>query len=145
MRNTPASVIFNSSSDALAITQPASPSRDAHAATLPAAAQDDLVGTYYVRARLSSGRRVKGKLVVRPKGTSQLQLTTDIARIGSFTTVAPVGSNGTWRFDLDAGPLIGVLLEALREAQAAGEVRTQNEALTLIRRLLAESVSGRSE
>ncbi len=37
---------------------------------------------------------------------------------------------------LEKGPLIGRLLETIREAQAAGEVRTQEEALALARRLL---------
>lgn len=39
---------------------------------------------------------------------------------------------------LDPGPLIGELLEAVREAQAAGEVATKEEALELARHRLAE-------
>ncbi len=39
-------------------------------------------------------------------------------------------------FGLEPGPQIGRLLELLREAQAAGEVRTREEALTLTRRVL---------
>ncbi len=40
-------------------------------------------------------------------------------------------------FSLKPGPEIGKLLEAVREAQAAGEVTTQNEALEYIKHLLA--------
>lgn len=43
--------------------------------------------------------------------------------------------------NLAEGPLVGRLLEAVREAQAAGEVRTREEALTLARRLLHEKGS----
>ncbi|MBI4200273.1 MAG: HD domain-containing protein [Chloroflexi bacterium] len=43
---------------------------------------------------------------------------------------------------LPPGPLIGQVLEVLREAQAAGEVTTQGEALALARKLLA-SQAGR--
>jgi len=41
-------------------------------------------------------------------------------------------------FKLKPGPQIGKLLEELREAQAAGEVRDQGEALLLIKSLLAQ-------
>jgi len=41
------------------------------------------------------------------------------------------------------GPQIGRLLEAIREAQAAGEVTTREEALALARRLIDEA--GESE
>ena len=50
-------------------------------------------------------------------------------------TVAPpplvTGHDLMAELGLDAGPEIGRLLEALREAQAAGEVRTREEALAL--------------
>ncbi len=39
---------------------------------------------------------------------------------------------------LRPGPLVGALLEALREAQAAGEIQTPNEALAFAQRWLAE-------
>ena len=39
-------------------------------------------------------------------------------------------------FDLEPGPQIGVLLEAVREAQAVGEVGTRDEAMALVRSLL---------
>jgi tRNA nucleotidyltransferase/poly(A) polymerase len=39
-------------------------------------------------------------------------------------------------FGLEEGPRIGELLEAVREAQAAGEVRTKEEALALVKELL---------
>ncbi|MFC2023633.1 polynucleotide adenylyltransferase, partial [Chloroflexota bacterium] len=39
-------------------------------------------------------------------------------------------------FDLHPGPQIGRLLEAVREAQVSGEVRTAEEALALVRRSL---------
>lgn len=42
---------------------------------------------------------------------------------------------------LSPGPLVGRLLEAVREAQAAGEVRTTQEALALAARLAAEPAS----
>ena len=42
-------------------------------------------------------------------------------------------------FDLEPGPRVGELLEAVREAQAAGEVHTRDEALALVRRRLAQS------
>jgi tRNA nucleotidyltransferase (CCA-adding enzyme) len=38
-------------------------------------------------------------------------------------------------FDLQPGPQIGDLLEAVREAQVSGEVRTREEALALVERL----------
>ena len=64
-------------------------------------------------------------------------------------TVAPQLLLSGWdlqeQFGLAQGPRIGVLLEALREAQAVGQVRTRDEAETLIRRLLAEDVSGKAE
>jgi len=41
-------------------------------------------------------------------------------------------------FGLEEGPLIGELLEAVREAQAAGEVRTREESLTLVKQLLTQ-------
>jgi len=41
-------------------------------------------------------------------------------------------------FGLEEGPIIGQLLEAVREAQAAGEVRTREESLTLVKQLLTQ-------
>ncbi len=41
-------------------------------------------------------------------------------------------------FDLQPGPRVGELLETVREAQAAGEVRSREEALALVRRELAK-------
>jgi len=41
-------------------------------------------------------------------------------------------------FGLEEGPRIGKLLEAVREAQAEGEVRTKEEALALVRELLTQ-------
>ena len=41
-------------------------------------------------------------------------------------------------FDLEPGPHIGELLEAVREAQAAGEVESREEALALVRSRLSE-------
>jgi hypothetical protein len=41
-------------------------------------------------------------------------------------------------FDLEEGPRLGELLEAVREAQAAGEVGTKEEALALAERLLTQ-------
>lgn len=38
-------------------------------------------------------------------------------------------------FDLEPGPYIGQLLEAIREAQAIGEVQTREEALSLVRKI----------
>ncbi len=43
---------------------------------------------------------------------------------------------------LQPGPLVGQLLEAVREAQAAGEIRTREEALALARRVAAEAAAG---
>lgn len=40
------------------------------------------------------------------------------------------------RFGLDAGPAIGKILEALREAQASGEVKDREEALSFVRKIL---------
>jgi tRNA nucleotidyltransferase/poly(A) polymerase len=45
-------------------------------------------------------------------------------------------------FQLEAGPLIGQLLEAIREAQAAGEVASRQEALDLAQKVLAEIRNG---
>jgi poly(A) polymerase/tRNA nucleotidyltransferase (CCA-adding enzyme) len=39
-------------------------------------------------------------------------------------------------FRLQPGPQIGILLEAVREAQAVGEIGTRDEAMALVRRLL---------
>jgi tRNA nucleotidyltransferase/poly(A) polymerase len=41
-------------------------------------------------------------------------------------------------YKLKPGPLVGKLLEAVREAQAAGEVQTKGDALQLIERILVE-------
>jgi poly(A) polymerase len=41
-------------------------------------------------------------------------------------------------FELQPGPLVGELLEAVREAQVSGEVRTREEALALARANLAK-------
>ena len=64
-------------------------------------------------------------------------------------TVAPQPLLSGWdlqeQFGLAQGPRIGVLLEALREAQAVGQVRSRDEAEALIRRLLAEDVSGSAD
>lgn len=43
-------------------------------------------------------------------------------------------------FGLEPGPEIGAILEGLREAQAAGEVSTQDEALGWVRRFLARAL-----
>ncbi len=55
-------------------------------------------------------------------------------------TVAPpplvTGNDLMTELGLDAGPEIGRLLEALREAQAAGEIETRDEALALAAQLL---------
>jgi poly(A) polymerase len=45
-------------------------------------------------------------------------------------------------FHLQPGPLIGRLLEVVREAQAVGEVTTREEALALARGVLDEMVRG---
>jgi hypothetical protein len=39
-------------------------------------------------------------------------------------------------FGLQPGPQIGILLEAVREAQAVGEIGTREEAMALVSRLL---------
>jgi len=55
-------------------------------------------------------------------------------------TVAPppllTGGDVMAALGLEPGPQIGRLLESLREAQAAGEVRTRGEALTLVKRIV---------
>jgi hypothetical protein len=43
------------------------------------------------------------------------------------------------RFGLGPGPKIGEVLEAVREAQAAGEVTSREEALAYIEQILASS------
>jgi hypothetical protein len=43
-------------------------------------------------------------------------------------------------FGLDPGPLIGELLEAVREAQVSGKVHTREEALALVRRALVDTL-----
>lgn len=48
------------------------------------------------------------------------------------------GSDLMWTFHLKAGPTIGRLLDALREAQVCGEIGTRDEALALAARLVAE-------
>jgi hypothetical protein len=40
------------------------------------------------------------------------------------------------KFKLSPGPLIGQLLEALREAQAVGQVANQEEAFSFVQQLL---------
>ena len=42
---------------------------------------------------------------------------------------------------LAPGKQIGVILEAIREAQASGEVKTKEEALTLAKRMQDEQVT----
>jgi poly(A) polymerase len=39
-------------------------------------------------------------------------------------------------FGLEEGPRLGELLEAVREAQAVGEIRTRREALDYVKRVL---------
>jgi putative nucleotidyltransferase with HDIG domain len=55
-------------------------------------------------------------------------------------TIAPppllTGDDLINELELRPGPIIGQLLEAVREAQAAGEVRNRNAALALVRRIL---------
>jgi hypothetical protein len=41
-------------------------------------------------------------------------------------------------FDLQPGPLIGELLEAVREAQILGEISSRDQALALVRARLEE-------
>lgn len=41
-------------------------------------------------------------------------------------------------FQLDPGPKVGELLEGLREAQAAGEITTREQAVAYIRKVLSE-------
>ena len=48
-------------------------------------------------------------------------------------------------FGLHAGPLIGELLEAVREAQAVGQVSNRDEALSFAERILAEDRGNRLE
>ena len=54
-------------------------------------------------------------------------------------TVAPppllTGHDVMAELELEPGPEVGRVLEGVREAQAAGEVRTRDEALALARRL----------
>jgi hypothetical protein len=45
------------------------------------------------------------------------------------------------RFGIGPGPKVGEVLEAVREAQAAGEITTREEALAYIERWLASSPS----
>jgi hypothetical protein len=40
--------------------------------------------------------------------------------------------------DISPGPLVGYLLDAIREAQVAGEIHTQQEAIDLARMLSEE-------
>jgi hypothetical protein len=47
------------------------------------------------------------------------------------------GHDLLWELDIHPGPLVGELLEAVREAQACGEVASREEALGLVRRRLA--------
>ncbi len=47
------------------------------------------------------------------------------------------------KFDVAAGPRVGELLEMVREAQAAGEVRTRDEALALVQERLNERAEGK--
>ena len=46
------------------------------------------------------------------------------------------GTDVMHEYGLPAGPAVGELLQAIREAQAAGEVTTQDEALAFGRRWL---------
>ena len=47
--------------------------------------------------------------------------------------------------NIDAGPRVGELLEAIREAQAEGEVRTREDALAFARRMLTEGGGRKTE
>lgn len=51
------------------------------------------------------------------------------------------GSDLIRALELEAGPQIGQLLEAIREAQVSGEVHTRKQALALARRLVSEQDS----
>ncbi|NPA93059.1 MAG: polynucleotide adenylyltransferase, partial [Chloroflexi bacterium] len=61
----------------------------------------------------------------------------------SVVTPPPLlsGHDVMQQLGLDPGPTVGALLEALREAQAAGEIHTPEEALAFARRWLAEHQS----
>jgi poly(A) polymerase len=67
-------------------------------------------------------------------------------RLQEEETVAPPrllgGDELMAELDLTPGPLIGRLLEAITEAQAAGEVATRDQALALARSLLARRPAG---
>ncbi len=73
--------------------------------------------------RLEAARALLDHFFVRGKGA---------------TALSPLvtGSDLMRELGLDEGPQIGKLLEAIREAQAEGEVTTREEALSLARRLL---------
>ena len=47
-------------------------------------------------------------------------------------------------FDLDPGPLIGDLLEVVREAQVMGEVNSREEAIDFLRKFLLDNSNGKN-
>jgi len=51
------------------------------------------------------------------------------------------GNDLMQELDLQPGALIGLLLEAIREAQALGEVSTREQAMELARKHLEEEIS----
>ncbi len=48
-------------------------------------------------------------------------------------------------FGVPAGPRLGEILELVREAQAAGEVASREEALALVRKALTDPSAGTSK
>lgn len=68
----------------------------------PATAQDDLIGTYFVRGKTNKGRTVSGRLLVKPKGQKALTLSSTLKGHDPIATTGPNSSTRTWRFNLDA-------------------------------------------
>ena len=68
--------------------------------------------------------------------TRMLEYTTERDAKGASRSPLVNGHDLLRAFELEPGPQIGMLLDAVREAQAVGEVRTRSEAMALVRRLL---------
>ena len=92
----------------------------------------DHLATYAFETEGSGWHRLVD-LVTRMLGY-HLDRRAELARHAALLT----GQDLLREFGLQPGPQIGELLEAVREAQAVGEVQTRAEAMSLVTRLLAE-------
>lgn len=98
---------------------------------------DGAISTLYLN--MADYLAARGPLLERGEWKEHCALIAHILNFNFEKPPAPRLINGTDVIDgfaVGPGPLIGVLLDAVREAQAAGEVATRDEAMQLVGRML---------